>query len=577
MAMTSTTGKTAVSSIAIAQLNPHLGNVTGNVAKLLEARESAAANGAGIIVTPEMYLSGYQCDDLVLRSDFMEDVAAGLKALAEATADGGPAIIVGAPHLEGGIITNSAFVLDSGTIQARRDKVNLPNYGVFDDKRNFTAGALPGPVMLRGLKLGLPICEDIWTPDVVECLIESGADLIVTLNASPFDIEKSDSRLAHAVARVMEAEVPLIYVNMVGGQDEVVYDGASFALGSDGKLAVQLPSFSEAVVMIQLRDELGLLTLTGPMTPPDGGLAALYRGLTLGLRDYVTKNGFPGVVLGLSGGIDSAIVAALAVDALGADSVHAVMMPSPYTSQESLDDAGDLAARLGIRLDEISIGPAMTAMEGMLAPQFDGTEVGVSEENIQSRLRGLILMGISNKHGSMVMATGNKSEYAAGYSTLYGDMCGGFAPIKDVWKVQVFDLCRWRNTHLPRGAAGPQGEIIPLRIIDKPPSAELRPDQKDTDSLPPYERLDAIMMALCEEMVDIETIVSRGFDREEVARASQLLFRAEYKRFQAAPGPKMSARAFGRDRRLPLTSGFDPLELAEKTLSKEVLAERYAK
>ena len=311
--------------------------------------------------------------------------------------------------------------------------------------------------------------------------------------------------------------------------------------------------------MVKLDRLADVVHLTGQITPPDEGAAALYRGLMLGLRDYVHKNGFPGVVLGLSGGIDSALVAALAADALGPDQVHAVMMPSPYTSQESLDDAADLATRFGIKLDTITIGPAMAAMDAMLDEQFANTDPGIAEENIQSRLRGLVLMGLSNKHGSMVLATGNKSEYAAGYSTLYGDMCGGFAPIKDVWKVQVFDLCRWRNKTLPRGAAGPEGEVIPPRIIDKPPSAELRPDQKDTDSLPPYERLDAILMALCEEMADLETILARGFDREEVARASQLLFRAEFKRFQAAPGPKMTAVAFGRDRRLPLTSGFNPL------------------
>ncbi|MEC7211103.1 MAG: NAD+ synthase [Pseudomonadota bacterium] len=548
------------SSIAIAQLNPHLGNITANVDRLLEARRGAAKSGADIIVTPEMYLSGYPCDDLVLRSDFMADVAAGLQQLAGATRDGGPAIIVGAPHVEDGVITNAVFVLDEGVIQARRDKVNLPNYGVFDDKRNFTAGAMPGPVLVRGMRLGLPICEDIWTPDVVECLAESGAQMIVSLNASPFDLMKSDARMAHAVSRVHETDLPLVYVNMVGGQDELVYDGGSFALNADGKLATHLPSFSEVTSVFRIGDDFGAPSLTGQITPPDEGMGALYRGLTLGLRDYIDKNGFPGVVLGLSGGIDSAIVAALAVDALGADRVHAVMMPSPYTSQESLDDAADLAARLGIRLDEISIGPAMTAMDDMLAAQFDGTSADIAEENIQSRLRGLILMGISNKHGPLVLATGNKSEYAAGYSTLYGDMCGGFAPIKDVWKVQVFDLCRWRNANMPRGGAGPEGEVIPVRIIEKPPSAELRPDQKDTDSLPPYDRLDAIMKALCEEMVDIETITARGFDRDEVARASQLLFRAEYKRFQAAPGPKMNALAFGRERRLPLTSGFNPLK-----------------
>ena len=554
----------SVSAIALAQLNPHLGNITANVARLLEARRSAGDAGATIIVTPEMYLSGYPCDDLVLRSDFMDEVASGLRTLAAATADGGPAIIVGAPHAEDGVITNAVFVLDEGEIKTRRDKVNLPNYGVFDDKRNFTAGAMPGPVQLRGMRLGLPICEDIWTPDVIECLAESGAEIIISLNASPFDLAKADARMAHAVSRVHEAGLPLIYVNMVGGQDELVYDGGSFVLGADGRLAAHLPSFSETTVTVQLGNDFGALSVTGQISPPDEGMAALYRGLTLGLRDYIDKNGFPGVVLGLSGGIDSAIVAALAVDALGPDRVHAVMMPSPYTSQESLDDAADLAGRLGIRLDEISIAPAMAAVDGMLDGQFAGTSPDITEENIQSRLRGMILMGISNKHGPLVMATGNKSEYAAGYSTLYGDMCGGFAPIKDVWKVQVFDLCRWRNANMPRGGAGPEGEVIPLRIIEKPPSAELRPDQKDTDSLPPYDRLDAIMMALCEEMVDIETIVARGYEREEVARASQLLFRAEYKRFQAAPGPKMNALSFGRERRLPLTSGFNPLKLSGK-------------
>ena len=554
----------SVSAIALAQLNPHLGNITANVARLLEARRSASDAGASVIVTPEMYLSGYPCDDLVLRSDFMGEVAAGLRTLAAATADGGPAIIVGAPHESEGTITNAVFVLDDGEIKTRRDKVNLPNYGVFDDKRNFTAGDMPGPVQLRGMRLGLPICEDIWTPDVIECLAESGAEIIISLNASPFDLAKPDARMAHAVSRVHEAGLPLVYVNMVGGQDELVYDGGSFVLGADGKLVAHLPSFSETTVTVQLGNDLGVLSITGQITPPDEGMAALYRGLTLGLRDYIDKNGFPGVVLGLSGGIDSAIVAALAADALGPDRVHAVMMPSPYTSQESLDDAADLAGRLGIRLDEISIAPAMAAMDGMLEGQFAGTSPDITEENIQSRLRGMILMGISNKHGKLVMATGNKSEYAAGYSTLYGDMCGGFAPIKDVWKVQVFDLCRWRNANMPRGGAGPEGEVIPVRIIEKPPSAELRPDQKDTDSLPPYDRLDAIMMALCEEMVDIETIVARGFEREEVARASQLLFRAEYKRFQAAPGPKMNALSFGRERRLPLTSGFNPLELSGK-------------
>jgi NAD+ synthase len=547
-------------SIALAQLNAHLGNIDANISRLARARAKAATNGAEIIVTPEMYLSGYPCDDLVLRDDFMNDIAAGIDQLTLLTADGGPAIAVGAPTKDSGNIYNSVFVLDKGKQIARFDKVNLPNYGVFDDKRNFTPGQMPGPIMLRGLKIGFPICEDIWEPDVAECLEESGADLIIAMNASPFDSTKPERRMQNVIARGVETGLPVIYVNMIGGQDELVYDGGSFAINSGGKLACYSPSFSESVMVVTAQKSMGALTLTGQLSPPDSDLTALYRGLCLGLRDYVQKNGFPGVVLGLSGGIDSALVAAIAVDALGADAVHGVMMPSAYTSQKSLDDASKLASALGIRLDTVPIAPAMTALDEMLGDQFAGTNSGVAEENIQSRLRGLVLMGISNKHGPMVLATGNKSEYAAGYSTLYGDMCGGYAPLKDIWKVDVFRLCEWRNQNLPRGAAGPEGVVIPRDIIDKPPSAELRPNQKDTDSLPPYERLDAIMAALCEEMADIESIVARGFDRAEVTQASQLLFRAEYKRFQAAPGPKMTPVAFGRDRRLPLTSGFNPIK-----------------
>ena len=546
--------------IALAQLNAHLGNIDANISRLAGARTKAAANGAEIIVTPEMYLSGYPCDDLVLRDDFMNDVAIGIDQLATLTSDGGPAIAVGAPTRDSGRIYNSVFVLDNGKQIARFDKVNLPNYGVFDDKRNFTPGQMPGPIMLRGLKIGFPICEDIWEPDVAECLEESGADLIIAMNASPFDSTKPERRMQNVIARGVETGLPVIYVNMIGGQDELVYDGGSFAINTGGKLACFSPSFSESVLVVTAQKSMGVLTLTGQLSPPDSDLTAIYRGLCLGLRDYVQKNGFPGVVLGLSGGIDSALVAAIAVDALGADAVQAVMMPSAYTSQKSLDDATKLASLLGIRLDTVPITPAMTALDEMLGDQFAGTNPGVAEENIQSRLRGLVLMGISNKHGPMVLATGNKSEYAAGYSTLYGDMCGGYAPLKDIWKVDVFRLCEWRNQNLPRGAAGPEGVVIPQDIIDKPPSAELRLDQKDTDSLPPYERLDAIMAALCEEMADIESIVARGFDRAEVTQASQLLFRAEYKRFQAAPGPKMTPVAFGRDRRLPLTSGFNPIK-----------------
>jgi NAD+ synthase len=357
-----------------------------------------------------------------------------------------------------------------------------------------------------------------------------------------------------------ESGLPIVYVNMVGGQDELVFDGGSFGLNLGGKLACQMPQFSEGLSVVTLRGGEASAILTGQVSSPDDENEAMWRALVLALRDYCSKNGFPGVVLGLSGGIDSAIVTALAVDALGAEAVRVVMMPSEYTAGISVEDSQSLADNLGLTLENIAIRPAMDAFDDMLATSFAGQQSGIAEENIQSRLRGMLLMALSNKFGNLVLATGNKSEYAAGYSTLYGDMCGGFAPIKDVWKTKIFELANWRNQNLPKGALGPAGCVIPERIITRPPSAELRPDQEDTDSLPPYEILDPILIALTEEMADIETIVARGYDAQIVAQASTLLFRAEYKRFQAAPGPKVTARAFGRDRRLPLTSGFRPAQ-----------------
>lgn len=549
--------------IACIQANAHLGHVAANTEKLIQMRERSAANGADIIVTPEMFLSGYPADDLVLRGDFMAAIANAVHRLATLTADGGPAIIVGAPYLnEDGQLFNSAFILDDGKIMGRRDKVNLPNYGVFDDKRHFTPGDLQGPIVVRGVRIGLAICEDIWFEDVCETVAESGAQMIISLNASPFENRKTDSRMNHVVSRVTETALPLLYVNLVGGQDELVFDGSSFAMNVGGKLAAQLASFSEQMSIVTARcDTDGAFSFVGQISKPDDELQAIWRALSLSIRDYVQKNGFPGVVLGLSGGVDSALVAALAVDALGADAVKLVMMPSAYTADISLHDAQEMADKMGITLDIIPIAEAMHAFDNMLGSQFIGREADVTEENIQSRIRGMTLMALSNKLGHMVLATGNKSEYAAGYSTLYGDMCGGFAPIKDVWKTTVFDLCNWRNQHLPKGAAGPEGQVIPQRIIDRPPSAELRPDQQDTDSLPPYDILDAILIALTEEMADIETITARGYDKQVVEAASKLLFRAEYKRFQAAPGPKITHRAFGRDRRLPLTSAFKPHEM----------------
>ena len=545
-------------SVALAQLNPHLGDVSANCQKLLQMRERAAAKGADIILTPEMFLAGYPADDLVLRADFMDRIEAAISRLAKATADGGPAIIVGAPCRDKDVLYNSAFILDGGKIVARRDKVNLPNYGVFDDKRHFTPGQLQGPVLLRGMRLGIAVCEDIWFPDLCEMLGETGAEIILSLNASPFENAKTDMRMMHAVSRMTETGLPFVYVNMVGGQDELVFDGSSFALNLGGKIASQMPSFSEGLSLLEVRLQSGTCHLTGQISRPAAAEEDVWRALTLGVRDYVEKNGFPGVILGLSGGVDSAIVAVLAVDALGPERVRVVMMPSDYTADISLADAEELADNLGLTLETIALRAGMDAFDSMLEASLEGTEMDVTEENIQSRLRGMILMALSNKFGNMVLATGNKSEYAAGYSTLYGDMCGGFAPIKDVWKTEIFKLCEWRNTALPRGVLGPDGEVIPRRIITRPPSAELRPDQQDTDSLPPYDILDAILIALTEEMADTDTIVSRGYERETVERVSAMLFRTEYKRFQAAPGPKVTPRAFGRDRRLPLTSGFKP-------------------
>ena len=545
-------------SVALAQLNPHLGDVSANCQKLLQMRERAAAKGADIILTPEMFLAGYPADDLVLRADFMDRIEAAISRLAKATADGGPAIIVGAPCRDKDVLCNSAFILDGGKIVARRDKVNLPNYGVFDDKRHFTPGQLQGPVLLRGMRLGIAVCEDIWFPDLCEMLGETGAEIILSLNASPFENAKTDMRMMHAVSRMTETGLPFVYVNMVGGQDELVFDGSSFALNLGGKIASQMPSFSEGLSLLEVRSQSGTCHLTGQISRPAAAEEDVWRALTLGVRDYVEKNGFSGVILGLSGGVDSAIVAVLAVDALGPERVRVVMMPSDYTADISLADAEELADNLGLTLETIALRAGMDAFDSMLEASLEGTEMDVTEENIQSRLRGMILMALSNKFGNMVLATGNKSEYAAGYSTLYGDMCGGFAPIKDVWKTEIFKLCEWRNTALPRGVLGPDGEVIPRRIITRPPSAELRPDQQDTDSLPPYDILDAILIALTEEMADTDTIVSRGYERETVERVSAMLFRTEYKRFQAAPGPKVTPRAFGRDRRLPLTSGFKP-------------------
>ncbi|MET4806621.1 NAD+ synthase [Limibacillus sp. MBR-115] len=553
--------------IALAQLNAHVGDLEGNVAKILDHRMQATVKGAHLLVTPELSVTGYPPEDLVLKAQFMAAVKQAVRRLALATGDGGPGLIVGAPWMDDwgqnkaplrGKIFNAALLLDNGEIKAVRYKYDLPNYGVFDDARVFTPGPLPGPVSFRGLRLGLMVCEDFWTAEVSECLEESGAELLVSINASPYETSKTDVRLNLGVQRVTESGLAAIYVNMVGGQDELVFDGGSFALNPDCGLVAQLPSFEEHLAFTTWeRDEEERWHCTqGHCEPGPEGDDAVYRALTLGLRDYVTKNGFPGVLIGMSGGIDSALSAAVAVDALGAERVHCVMMPSPYTSRESLEDAADCSKRLGVRLDEISIEPAMTAFGEMLAPLFAERQADTTEENIQARSRGLTLMALSNKLGHMVLSTGNKSEMSVGYATLYGDMCGGYNVLKDVYKTQVFRLARWRNNHRPPGALGPEGQVIPDRIITKPPTAELKPNQTDQDTLPSYDELDAILAGLIESEAGVGDLVAKGHDRAVVNRVWRMLENAEYKRRQAPPGVKITPKSFGRDRRYPITNAY---------------------
>lgn len=551
--------------ICLAQLNPTLGDIEGNLTKIRAARAEAAAQGADLLVASEMYITGYPAEDLVLKPMFLDRVDAALEALAEDTADGGPGLLIGAPWREDrsaraplrGKVFNAAVLIDAGKILGTRYKHELPNYGVFDEVRLFAAGPLNGPMNFRDVRLGVMVCEDMWFPEVSECLTESGAEILICINGSPYELEKEDERLQLGIARVVETELPLMYVNQVGGQDELVFDGGSYVLGSDSDLRVKLAMFGEAVVTTEWTSEAdGWTCAEGPRVAPAPKLETIYSALVLGLRDYVEKNRFPGVLLGLSGGIDSALSAAIAVDALGADRVHCVMMPSPYTSQESLDDAAEAAELLGVKLDSVSIEPAMEAFDAMLKPLFNGTTPGITEENIQSRSRGLTLMALSNKLGHMVLSTGNKSEVSVGYATLYGDMCGGYNVLKDLYKTTVFELSRWRNQSQASGLLGPKGRVIPERIITKPPSAELKPDQKDEDSLPPYDKLDDILECLIEGEAGIDEIVARGHDRETVNRIWRLLELAEYKRRQAAPGVKITRRAFGRDRRYPITNAF---------------------
>ena len=534
-------------SITIAQINPHVGDVAGNADKILSIYNDHKGN-SDLIIFPELTLSGYQPEDLVLYDGFMDQCMNQAQEIAKETANG-PAMVIGSPWLyENGDRQNCALFLNNGEIQHIIGKYELPNYGVFDEVRVFTKGKLTDVIEYKDHKLGIGICEDFWFPTVANHLKEQGAEILISLNGSPFEIGKDQKRIAIIDDRVNETGLPIIYINQVGGQDEIVYDGGSFAMSAEGEVITHLPFFEENIAQLNLFPrESGDPELQNTGSPIKSGTlnrnSLTYTALKLGLKDYVEKNGFPGVLLGLSGGIDSAISAVIAVDALGADKVHCVMMPSPYTSQESLDDAAALAKNLKCAYDIMNIQPAMNAYHDMIENMSD-----VALENIQSRARGMALMALSNTNGKMVLSTGNKSEMAVGYATLYGDMCGGFNVLKDVYKTQVYELSKWRNE---------QGHVIPDNIITRPASAELRPDQTDQDSLPPYDILDSILEDMIENRLSGADIVAKGYDPEVVKKVKKLLDRAEYKRRQAPPGVKITKNSFGRERRMPITNGFD--------------------
>ncbi len=537
-----------------AQLNPVVGDVKGNLALAEVALVRAKSAGADMLVMSELFILGYPAEDLVLKPAAVEHSMAAIETLAKQTANG-PAVLIGSPWLEDGKLYNSALILAKGEVAYRYDKRELPNYGVFDEKRIFDAGEGPArAVSFRGVRLGIAICEDIWFETVPADLKNDGAEVLLVPNASPWRRTIQTER--HTTFSSWQKNgLPYLFVNQIGGQDELVFDGASYAVDVDGHEHQLLGDFETGAAQVTFDPGTGRFNSETQVKLTEGWEAE-YRAATLALGDYVNKNKFPGVVLGLSGGIDSALTAAIAVDALGPDRVWCVMMPSKYTSDESLEDAKACAEALGMRYDTINIAPGVGALDEMLAAQFAETQPDTTEENIQSRLRGLTLMALSNKFGHMVVTTGNKSEMAVGYATLYGDMCGGYNALKDFYKTEVFELSRWRNLHHPKGALGPEGEVIPMRIITKPPSAELREDQKDEDSLPPYDALDDILRGLVDLEQDVDEILSRGHDEATVRRIEHLLYIAEYKRRQAPPGVKVGGKNFGRDRRYPITNRF---------------------
>jgi NAD+ synthase len=543
-------------SITLAQLNQRVGDIAGNAQTMLEVRKGAGKTD--LVVFPEMQLIGYPPEDLVQNPALIQRAQAELDKLAKVTGDGGPAMLVGSVFVRDGALHNGVALLDGGRVTATRFKHELPNYGTFDEMRLFAPGPLPEPVLFRGAMLGLPVCEDIWHPDVCSHLAEFGAGLFVCVNGSPYEIDKDELRIDEiARRRAVDNGIAMAYLNRVGGQDELVFDGASFVINGDGSLAVQMRDWEEQVVETRwTKTASGWRCDRGELNPLADRPEDIYCAMVLSLRDYVNRNGFPGVLLGMSGGIDSALCAAIAVDALGPSKVWCVMLPSRYTSQASLDDAKACAEVLGCRYSIMPIQPAIEGFDAMLEEDFHDTEVNITEENIQSRIRGVTLMALSNKFGPMLLTTGNKSEMSVGYATIYGDMAGGYNPLKDAYKMTVFGLAEWRNTAVSKIGLGPGGEVIPKNIIAKPPSAELRPDQKDEDSLPPYPVLDRILQGLVEHEKSVDQLVAEGLERDTVIRIERLLHLSEYKRRQAPPGVKLTTRNFGRDRRYPITHSF---------------------
>jgi NAD+ synthase len=543
--------------IYLCQLNFHVGDLDKNYEKILSARKVVENKGGDLCVFSELSITGYPPEDLVLRQSFIQAVDEIIKKLLVISKDGGPAVIVGFPRLNNNKLMNSAALITDGDISII-DKFHLPNYGVFDEERVFNADRIPGPIVFKGLRIGLMICEDMWYSDVAESLQESGAQILLVINGSPFDQNKEDERISVAVSRVVETNLPLIYVNQIGGQDELVFDGGSFILNSNSKLCLQSSAWIEEINCAEIKiNNNGLANVSNSnINKISVGIESKYNAMVLGLRDYVNKNNFKGVLLGLSGGIDSALAVAIAVDAMGKNKVRGIRMPSKYSSEGSLKDAEESCKLLGIKMDTIDIETINKSYLSDLKDLFSGLDNDTTEENIQSRIRGVILMAISNKFEEMLISTGNKSEISVGYTTIYGDMNGGFCALKDAYKTDVYNLSKWRNSNYNELFLGPEGKSIPLNSITKEPSAELDFEQKDQDSLPEYEVLDEILKKIIEEETSLEEIIAMGHDKNLVHRVYKLLLLSEYKRRQSAPGVKLTARSFGKERRYPITNAF---------------------